>query len=164
MAAGVEDERYQQSGVVGMEVDRTATKRCGGRLGGRPRGSGAGQRAHQQRQFETGDVDQVALGDVVAPAQPGSSHAAAVEDVRSMKDAGIFDGDLLVVDRGIAPRTGDIVIAVLHGELTVKRLAMTEAGSILSADNPAYPDIRPGEAGCELWGVVTFSIRHRCGR
>ena len=82
----------------------------------------------------------------------------------SMKDAGIFDGDLLVVDRGIVPRAGDIVIAVLHGELTVKRLAMTEAGSILSADNPAYPDIRPGEAGCELWGVVTFSIRHHCGR
>ena len=81
MAAGVEDERYQQSGVVGMEVDRTATKPCGGRLGGRPRGSGAGQRAHQQRQVEAGDVDQVALGDVVAPAQPGSSHAAAVEDV-----------------------------------------------------------------------------------
>ena len=82
----------------------------------------------------------------------------------SMKDAGIFDGDLLVVDRGIVPRAGDIVIAVLHGELTVKRLAMTEAGSILSADNPAYPDIRPGEAGCELWGVVTFSIRPHCGR
>ena len=82
----------------------------------------------------------------------------------SMKDAGIFDGDLLIVDRGIVPRAGDIVIAVLHGELTVKRLAMTEAGSILSAENPAYPDIRPGEAGCELWGVVTFSIRHHCGR
>ena len=82
----------------------------------------------------------------------------------SMKDAGIFDGDLLVVDRGIVPRAGDIVIAVLHGELTVKRLAMTEAGSILSAENPAYPDIRPGEAGCELWGIVTFSIRHHCGR
>ena len=82
----------------------------------------------------------------------------------SMKDAGIFDGDLLVVDRGIVPRAEDIVIAVLHGELTVKRLAMTEAGSVLSAENPAYPDIRPGEAGCELWGVVTFSIRHHCGR
>ena len=82
----------------------------------------------------------------------------------SMKDAGIFDGDLLIVDRGIVPRAGDIVIAVLHGELTVKRLAMTEAGSILSAENPAYPDIRPGEAGCELWGVVTFSIRLHCGR
>lgn len=81
----------------------------------------------------------------------------------SMKDAGIFDGDLPVVDRGIVPRAGNIVIAVLHGELTVKRLAMTEAGSVLSADNPAYPDIRPGEAGCELWGVVTFSIRHHCG-
>ena len=52
----------------------------------------------------------------------------------SMKDAGIFDGDLLIVDRGIVPRAGDIVIAVLHGELTVKRLAMTEAGSILSAE------------------------------
>ena len=80
----------------------------------------------------------------------------------SMKDAGIFDGDLLVVDRGIVPQAGDIVIAVLHGELTVKRLAMSEAGSILSADNLAYPDICPDDA--ELWGVVTFSIRHHCGR
>ena len=79
-----------------------------------------------------------------------------------MKDAGIFDGDLLVVDRGIVPRAGDIVIAVLHGELTVKRLAMTEAGSILSAENPAYPDICSDDA--EQWGVVTFSIRHHCGR
>ena len=80
----------------------------------------------------------------------------------SMKDAGIFDGDLLVVDRGVVPRAGDIVIAVLHGELTVKRLAMSEAGSVLSADNPTYPDICPDDA--ELWGVVTFSIRHHCGR
>ena len=80
----------------------------------------------------------------------------------SMKDAGIFDGDLLVVDRGIVPQAGDIVIAVLHGELTVKRLGMSKAGSVLSADNPAYPDICPDDA--ELWGVVTFSIRHHCGR
>ena len=81
-----------------------------------------------------------------------------------MKDAGIFDGDLLVVDRGIIRQAGDIVIAVLHGELTVKRLGMSEAGSVLSADNPAYPDTCPGNIGCELWGVVTFSIRHHCGR
>ena len=79
-----------------------------------------------------------------------------------MKDAGIFDSDLLVVDRGVVPQAGDIVIAVLHGELTVKRLAMSGTGSVLSADNPAYPDICPDDA--ELRGVVTFSIRHHCGR
>ena len=80
----------------------------------------------------------------------------------SMMDAGIFDGDLLVVDRGIALRAGDIVIAVLHGELTVKRIRMAGGQPVLSADNPAFPDICPDEA--ELWGVVTFSIRHHCGR
>jgi DNA polymerase V len=40
----------------------------------------------------------------------------------SMKEAGIFDGDLLIVDRAIAPQASDIVIAVIDGELTVKRL------------------------------------------
>ena len=39
-----------------------------------------------------------------------------------MRGAGIFDGDLLVIDRGITPQPDDIVIAVIHGELTVKRL------------------------------------------
>ena len=59
----------------------------------------------------------------------------------SMRDAGIYDGDLLVVDRAIAPQAGDIVIAVLHGDLTVKRLRKSNGALILYAENPDFPDI-----------------------
>ena len=82
----------------------------------------------------------------------------------SMRDAGIFDGDLPVVDRAIAPQAGDIVIAVLHGDLTVKRLRKSNGALILYAENPAFPDIALDDAGCEAWGVVTHSIRRHCAR
>ena len=76
----------------------------------------------------------------------------------SMRDAGIFDGDLLVVDRGIAAQAGDIVIAVLHGELTVKRLRKSNGALVLSAENPAFSNIALDDAGCEAWGVVTLYV------
>ena len=83
----------------------------------------------------------------------------------SMRDAGIFDGDLLVIDRSIAPLVGDVVIAVLHGELTVKRLAKSDNQSWkLKAENPSFPDLPVDEFGCEIWGVVTSSIRKHCQR
>ena len=66
-----------------------------------------------------------------------------------MSDAGIFDGDLLVVDRAIAPQADDIVIAVLHGELTVKRLRNCDGVMVLYAENPAFPDISLEYTGCE---------------
>lgn len=73
----------------------------------------------------------------------------------SMTGAGIFDGDLLVVDRSLEPREGDIVIAILDDELLVKRLARCKGRTMLRAENPAYPDFMPQE-GEELviWGVV----------
>ena len=73
----------------------------------------------------------------------------------SMTGAGIFDGDLLVVDRSLEPREGDIVIAILDDELLVKRLARRKGRTMLRAENPAYPDFMPQE-GEELviWGVV----------
>lgn len=82
----------------------------------------------------------------------------------SMRDAGIFDHDLLVVDRSVSPKSGDIVIAVIHGDLTVKRLLGTERGWRLIAANPSFADIPLHETGCEIWGVVTHSIRKHCAR
>ena len=82
----------------------------------------------------------------------------------SMKDAGIFDGDLLVVDRSLTAQAEDIVIAVLHGELTVKRLKKPNGAWVLTAENPVFPDIQITESGCEVWGVVTHSIRRHCER
>ena len=82
----------------------------------------------------------------------------------SMRGAGIFDGDLLIIDRGVSPQPDDIVIAILQGELTVKRLKKVVGKWHLAAENSAYPTLPIGEGDCEVWGVVTHSIRRHCGR
>lgn len=76
----------------------------------------------------------------------------------SMQGAGIWDGDLLIVDRSLEPEDGDVVIAALDGELTVKRLLVTASGPVLHAENPRYPDFRPSRLQeLMIWGVVTGS-------
>ncbi|WP_370682287.1 LexA family protein [Comamonas sp. GB3 AK4-5] len=78
----------------------------------------------------------------------------------SMEDAGIFDGDLLVVDRYLAPLHGDIVIARVDGEFTCKRYSCSDGLFALQAENPAYPSIHLGAGqDIEIWGVVTNSVR-----
>lgn len=75
---------------------------------------------------------------------------------QSMINAGIFDGDLLVVDRSIPARNGHIVIAALDGELTVKRLDKTANKLQLLPENPTYNPIEvSAEQDCLIWGVVT---------
>ena len=79
----------------------------------------------------------------------------------SMERAGISDGDELIVNRALEPRDGCVVIAVLDGELTIKRLRMTPAGVVLQAENPAYPDIRvPALSDLIIWGVATRCLHH----
>ena len=79
----------------------------------------------------------------------------------SMMDVGINDGDILVVDRSIEPKNRDIVIAILEGNLTVKRLLFKTNGSVvLKSENTAYKDIKiPESTDLEIWGVVTSAIR-----
>lgn len=88
-------------------------------------------------------------------------HPAATFFVRasgeSMRGAGIFDNDILIVDRSVAPRDGHVVVAVVDGDFTVKRYSFRNGRAALLAANDAYPPIRSaGE--CEVWGVVTYSI------
>ena len=79
----------------------------------------------------------------------------------SMIGTGIHHGDILVVDRSLEPVSGNIVIAVYSGELTVKRLIYDGNEGRLVAENPAYsPLIISEENGCEIWGVVT-SVVHQ---
>lgn len=79
----------------------------------------------------------------------------------SMTGANIFDGDLLVVDRSLKPRTGDIVIAVVNGEMTVKRFMPSAHMVVLKAENPQYDDIPIGSnTDFAIWGVVMHVI-HR---
>ena len=74
----------------------------------------------------------------------------------SMQGAGIWDGDLLVVDRALQPQTGDVVVAILDDELTVKRLLVHGSMPILHAENPQYPDFIPEDGQTLIiWGVVT---------
>lgn len=79
----------------------------------------------------------------------------------SMTQLGILDGDLLVVDRSLPVVDGNIVIAVIDGEFTVKQLQHHQGGYALKAANPAYPDITiPPDGNLEVWGVVRWAI-HR---
>jgi DNA polymerase V len=79
----------------------------------------------------------------------------------SMVEAGIFDKDIMVVDRAIKPRHNHIVVAVVDGDFTVKRLVQRAGGRIkLRAANPTFADIVPKEGQTlEVWGVVTSSIK-----
>lgn len=90
-------------------------------------------------------------------------HPAATFFVRvsgeSMIGAGINNGDLLVVDRSIEPKDGKVVIAVLNGELTVKRLKIKNGKPQLVPDNKYYPTLEINEdMNFSIWGVVTSVI------
>ncbi|MCK5017679.1 MAG: repressor LexA [Candidatus Peribacteraceae bacterium] len=76
----------------------------------------------------------------------------------SMIDAGIFQGDLVVVQRGKEPRPEDIVVAVLDGEFTLKKLKRQKGKYYLQAENPAYPDMYALDE-LQVAGVVTSVIR-----
>lgn len=77
----------------------------------------------------------------------------------SMTGAAIFPGDLLIVDRIIEATSGKIIIALLNGGLTVKRLHLYKKTTILCAENKNYSDIKiTKDDGFSIWGVVTNVI------
>ncbi len=79
----------------------------------------------------------------------------------SMINVGIHSNDMLIVDRSVSPKNGQIVIAALNGELTVKRLAIESDGSIfLQPENDYFSAIAVTEdSDFYIWGVVIHSIR-----
>ena len=92
-------------------------------------------------------------------------HPAATFCVRvtgdSMQNAGINSGDILVVDRAVTPTDKKIVVAILNGEFTVKRLSKLKNGLFLIPENPNYEPIEvKGEMDFEIWGVVTNVIHN----
>lgn len=77
----------------------------------------------------------------------------------AMRDAGIDDGDLVLVDRSIEPLHGHVVVAVVDGDFVCRRL-VTHGALCLRASQPAHADIVPtDEQGLQVWGVVTTVIR-----
>lgn len=81
----------------------------------------------------------------------------------SMTGDGIRDGDLVVVDPAPAARDGEVVVALVDGEATVKRLRRRRGAVELQASNPAYPNLRveKGEAEVRLAGKVVSLLRDR---
>ncbi len=78
----------------------------------------------------------------------------------SMKMKGIFNGDILVVDRTIRAKSGDVIVAEIGGNFTVKTLILEGGRAILHAENPDFCDIRVAqEEELTLFGVVTAVVR-----
>ena len=78
----------------------------------------------------------------------------------SMEGVGIFNGDVLVVDRSIAPSDNKIVVAAIYGEMVVKRLSKKNGKAALYSENKKYKPIPiPENDDCFIWGVVVGSVR-----
>lgn len=91
-------------------------------------------------------------------------HPAATFVVRaggsSMEGVGIFDGDLLVVDRSLDGQPGDVVVAVVDGALTVKQLQLRGGRPCLEPAHAGHAPIGADDVSeAEIWGVVTHAIR-----
>ncbi|MBK4988096.1 LexA family protein [Pseudomonas sp. S36] len=78
----------------------------------------------------------------------------------SMQGAGIYSGDIVIVDRGREPEHGDIVIAALNSEPVCKRLHRRDGVVMLKSENRNYPPRHVGEGDdMVVWGVVRYSVR-----
>lgn len=77
-----------------------------------------------------------------------------------MMNAGIVEGDKVIVDRSVDARSKDIVVAVVNGEYTIKRLYKSATKVELRPENPAYQPISFKEGSeLEIWGVVVGVVR-----
>ncbi|WP_373517364.1 LexA family protein [Pricia sp.] len=83
----------------------------------------------------------------------------------SMEGAGMYDGDLLVIDRSIEPYDGCIAVCYLEGEFTVKRVKKEKNRVTLMPENPNYnPIVIEGENILLIWGIVTYSVKKHHGK
>ena len=77
----------------------------------------------------------------------------------SMINAGIKDKDLIIVDKSLIAKPGNIVIAMIDGEFTIKRLSIKNDELYLKAENHNYPDFSfKNHIDVQIWGVVIYSI------
>ena len=108
-----------------------------------------------------GGQGQLFLVDRYLVRQPSRTVMVPVKG-NSMIDAGIHDGDIVVVVRTKAANAGDFVIAIVDDEFTLKELALEKGKFVLKPHNPAYPVIRP-QGELEIFGVVTGLVRRYQG-
>ena len=78
----------------------------------------------------------------------------------SMIDAGVDEGDILVIDKSLEARDGDMAVCFVDGEFTLKYIHIQEGGIVLKPANPKYPEIVITEGvDFKMWGVVTYIIK-----
>ena len=78
----------------------------------------------------------------------------------SMIDAGVDEGDILVIDKALEPKDGDMAVCFVDGEFTLKYLSMRSGSLVLKPANPRYPQIEITEGmDFKMWGVVTYIIK-----
>ncbi|MBO7571172.1 MAG: translesion error-prone DNA polymerase V autoproteolytic subunit [Bacteroidales bacterium] len=83
-------------------------------------------------------------------------------DGDSMKDAGIGDGDIVVIDKSLDAKDGDFVAAFIDGEFVLRRIKIDKAKKcvwLLSADEKANPTKITAENDFSVWGVITYTIK-----
>jgi len=101
----------------------------------------------------------VDLNEILIKNKPATFLVRALGD--SMINSGIFPGDILIIDKSVTPNHKNIVIAILNGEFTVKRLIKEKDRIILRPENIKYKDFEIKEDDdFKIWGVVTFVIHN----
>ncbi|MFY0253838.1 LexA family protein [Chitinophaga sp. 30R24] len=101
--------------------------------------------------------EEIDLSRLLQP-NPASTFVISVKG-DSMVDANIPDGCMAIVDRSIRPSTGDIIVAALNGEYTVKRLVKAGRSWVLHPENQFYkPIVITEDTDFQVWGVVTAVI------
>ena len=90
---------------------------------------------------------------------PSSTFYARVKGT-SMIDAGISDGDILVIDKSLEPHDGDTAVCFIDGEFTLKFIKIEPDAVFLVPENPKFSPIKVTEDNnfC-IWGIVTYSIK-----
>jgi SOS regulatory protein LexA len=106
--------------------------------------------------IEDGEADAVTIDDYLIE-RPSSTVLVRVKG-DSMEDAGILDGDLVVVEKRAAAQKGEIVVAIVDNQFTLKRLDLEAGRFVLKPENKAYPIIRP-EGALEIFGVMIGLVR-----
>ncbi len=101
-------------------------------------------------------IDTLSLDEFLIP-KPGASYLVKVTG-DSMTGAGILPGDLVIVERGRQAQTGDIVVAQVDGEWTMKYFEKENGKALLRAANPKYPPMRPSSE-LIIGGVVVANVR-----
>ena len=78
----------------------------------------------------------------------------------SMVEAGINEGDLLIIDRSLNPHDGNIAVCFIDGDFTVKRLSVRDDGVFLTPANASFPELKVSEeSNFQVWGVVSHIIK-----